>query len=84
MSRGSKIAGGMLLGAMFAAGLVLLYAPRSGAETQRLIRERIESVLSEGRQAAEARRVELTAQFESLKQPRPAGIGAPSENKETG
>lgn len=84
MSRGSKIAGGMLLGTMFAVGLVLLYAPRSGAETQRLIRERIESILSEGRQAAEARRLELTAQFESLKQPRPAGIGAPMGNKETG
>jgi gas vesicle protein len=69
MSKGSKIVGGMLLGAMFAAGLVLLYAPRSGAETQQLIRERVESILSEGRQAAEMRRLELTAQFDSLKQP---------------
>jgi len=64
-------AGGFLLGAVISAGLVLLFLPRSGAETRRLIQGRVNAVLEEGRQAAEARRHELTARFEALKQPGP-------------
>ena len=69
MSRVFRITGGMLLGATMAAGLVLLFTPQSGADTQRMIQERIEAILTEGRQAAEMRRVELQTQFETLKQP---------------
>ncbi len=69
MGKVLRIMAGLLLGAMISAGLVLLFAPRSGTETRRLIQERIEGVLAEGRQAAETRRLELTAQFETLKQP---------------
>jgi gas vesicle protein len=60
---------GMLLGAALAAGLVLLFAPQSGAEVRQKIKDRVDDILAEGRQAAEERRLELTAQFESLKQP---------------
>ncbi len=60
---------GLLLGTLVGMALVLLFAPRSGAETRQLIQERIQEILDEGRQAAEARRLELTAQFEALKQP---------------
>jgi gas vesicle protein len=72
MSRGPDFAIGMLLGAMFGLGVVLLVAPRSGADTRQVILERVESILEEGRQAAESRRLELQTQFESLKQPRSA------------
>ena len=71
MSRVFPIMGGMLLGATMAAGLVLLLTPQSGADTRRMIEERIEAILTEGRQAAEMRRLELQSQFETLKQPSP-------------
>jgi gas vesicle protein len=70
MSKVFRILAGLLLGAAVAAGLMLLFAPRSGAETRRRIQECIEDILAEGRQAAEARRLELTSQFDALKQPR--------------
>ena len=69
MSRAFRIMTGMVLGATVAAGLVLLFTPQSGADTQRMIKERIEAILMEGRQAAEVRRLELHTQFETLKQP---------------
>lgn len=69
MNRVLSIASGLLLGAVFGAGLTLLFAPNSGAETQQLIRDRVEEVLAEGRQAADARRLELTERFQTLKQP---------------
>jgi gas vesicle protein len=69
MSRAIRLLAGLFFGAFFAAGLVLLFAPQSGAETRRLIRERVEQILAEGRQASQTRRLELMAQFQSLKQP---------------
>jgi len=60
---------GFLLGAVIGAGVVLLFLPRSGAETRQLLQGRVEAVLEEGRQAAESRRQELTARFDALKQP---------------
>ena len=69
MNRVLSIATGLLLGAAFGAILVLLFAPRSGADTQQLIRDRIEEVVAEGQRAAETRRLELTERLETLKQP---------------
>lgn len=69
MSRVLRVIAGMLVGATLAIGLVLLFAPQSGDELRRKIQERIQDILVEGRQAAEERRLELTAQFENLKQP---------------
>jgi len=62
---------GFSLGLILGAGAVLLFAPRSGPETQGVIRQRIQEILSEGRRAAEIRRLELSAQFEALKQSQP-------------
>jgi gas vesicle protein len=64
-----RIAAGLLVGAITGGGLVLIFAPRSGADTRRLIQERIRAVLEEGQRAAESRRLDLTAQFEALKAP---------------
>jgi gas vesicle protein len=71
MGRVVRIMAGLLLGAAVAAGLVLLFAPRSGAEMRQQIQERVRNILAEGREAADSRRLELTAQFEGLKQPHP-------------
>lgn len=68
MSRMLCVMVGLLVGAVIAASLVLIFTPRSGAETRQLIQERIQAILAEGREAAEKRRLELQGQFESLKQ----------------
>jgi hypothetical protein len=69
MSKELRIVAGLFLGAGLAAGLVVLFTPHSGAEVRRMIQERIEAILEEGREAAEARRLELTSRFEALKEP---------------
>jgi gas vesicle protein len=68
-----RFVAGMFMGAAVSASLVLLFAPRSGAETRQLIQESIQEVLDEGRHAAEDRRLELMTQFQALKQPGPQG-----------
>jgi gas vesicle protein len=68
MGRVLRIMAGLVFGAVVGAGLVMLLAPRSGAETRRLIQERVDAVLAEGRRAAEERRLELTAHLEALKE----------------
>ncbi len=69
MGRVFRLAAGMVLGAAVGAGMVLLFTPQSGVDAQQMIRERIDAIVSEGRQAAEMRRLELQTQFETLKQP---------------
>ena len=71
MGRVVRVMAGLLLGAALAAGVVLLLAPKSGEETRRQIQEWAQGILDEGQQAAEVRRLELTTQFERLKQPKP-------------
>ncbi|MFN2243028.1 MAG: YtxH domain-containing protein [Anaerolineae bacterium] len=69
MGRVFRILAGVLLGAAVTGGLVLLFTPQSGEDTRRMIEERIEAILAEGREAAETRRLELQSQFETLKEP---------------
>lgn len=69
MNRSVRFVEGLVLGAALSAGLVLLFAPQSGAQMRQVIRERVQEVVDEGRQAAEERQLELTARFERLKQP---------------
>ena len=71
MDKVLRFAGGFLLGAAIGAGAVVLLAPHSGADTQDMIRLRVQNILDEGRVAAEERRQELTAQLEALKEPLP-------------
>jgi gas vesicle protein len=61
--------GGTLLGAMVGAGLMLMWAPRSGARTRGMVRDRLQAIWSEGQRAAEATRLELLAQLEEAKSP---------------
>jgi gas vesicle protein len=69
MSKALRFMGGFLLGATVGAGVILLFAPGSGEETRQAIQDRVQEILDESRSAAEARRLELTTQFETLKQP---------------
>ena len=69
MSKALRFIGGFLFGATVGAGVILLFAPGSGEETRQAIQDRVQEILDESRSAAEARRLELTTQFEMLKQP---------------
>ena len=71
MSRFSNITAGLVLGALFGAGLALLLTPQSGEDLRRTIQERFNDILEEGRAAAEARRLELQDAFSALKEPAP-------------
>ncbi|MGD8622900.1 MAG: YtxH domain-containing protein [Anaerolineae bacterium] len=69
MNRIVQFMNGLLLGALVGVALVLLLTPQSGEETRQMIRDRVETIRAEGERAAEAKRLELKAQFEELKQP---------------
>jgi gas vesicle protein len=64
---------GLLLGTAVGYAVATLFVPRSGAETQKLLRQQFEIVLEEGRRAAQEKREQLESQLEELKKPpRPA------------
>ena len=69
MSKALQFMGGFFLGAAVGAGVILLFAPSSGEETRHVIQDRVQEILDESRNAAEARRLELRTQFEALKEP---------------
>lgn len=58
---------GSIVGMSLGAAIGLLFAPRSGLETQEFIRSRIEDVLEEGRLAAERSRADAHARLAELK-----------------
>jgi len=62
---------GAMCGAIVGAVAALLLAPASGDELRQNARARFQEMLTEGRQAAADRRVELETQLAALK--RPAG-----------
>jgi gas vesicle protein len=70
MGKMSSVLSGLVLGVLVGMVLGLLLTPRSGEETRHLLQDRADSVLEQGRQAAEETRLELTRQFEDLKQTR--------------
>jgi gas vesicle protein len=57
---------GLMLGALVGGGLVLLLAPKSGAQTRTFVQNWLEAVWKEGQQAAESRRLELMTRLEEL------------------
>lgn len=59
---------GVIVGAAVGAVVTLLLTPQSGEEFQRLMRERADQIMEEGRRAAAERRAELEAQFAQAKQ----------------
>ena len=68
MNRVLMVSAGLLLGAAVGAGVVLLLVPSSGGDMRQQVRDRVQAIVDEGQQAAEARRIELIDRFEMLKQ----------------
>ncbi len=62
---------GMMSGAIVGSVAALLMAPMSGRELQSRAREEFDELLDDAKSAAETKRVQLEAQLESLKAPKP-------------
>ncbi len=62
---------GLSLGVLFGGVAAILFAPLAGPELQEQIRQGVSKLVEEGRSAANARRLELESQLESMRQGRP-------------
>ena len=71
MDRTLTFLGGVVVGAAVAAAVVILLTPQSGEDLRDGIKVRVEDIVEQGRQAAEEKRLELTAQLEEAKKPAP-------------
>ena len=58
---------GSILGALFSAAVVLLITPKPGDSYRAEIKREVDSILDEGRRAAQARRTELEAQLAEMR-----------------
>jgi gas vesicle protein len=63
---------GLMSGAIVGAVAALLMAPMSGHELQAQTRDQFDNLVDDARHAAETKRVQLEAQLEALKAPKPA------------
>ncbi len=63
---------GLMSGAIVGAVAALLLAPTSGSELQSQTREQFDHLVADARHAAETKRVQLEAQLQALKAPKPA------------
>ena len=63
---------GLMSGAIVGAVAALLLAPMSGHELQAQTRDQFDHLVDDARHAAETKRVQLEAQLEALKAPKPA------------
>ncbi|MBM4459487.1 MAG: YtxH domain-containing protein [Chloroflexi bacterium] len=60
--------GGLILGALVGAVVVLMLTPQSGQDVQASLQTRLNAIVEEGRRAAADRRAELEAQFAQARQ----------------
>ena len=63
---------GIMVGALVGSTVALLMAPQTGETLREELRLRGENFMSDIRQAAETRRIELTNRLQSLEEPRGA------------
>ncbi len=61
---------GIVVGALIGSTVALLLAPETGEKLRNEIRSRGEILVNDVRHAAEARRIELTQQLETMRAPR--------------
>ena len=66
MRRGFNFLLGVLVGCVIGAAVVMLTAPQSGQETRGGARERLDSILEEGRKAFAARKAELETRMADI------------------
>ncbi len=59
---------GLSVGLVTGGTLMVLFAPEEGAALRARLRAELDRLIAEGKAAAEARRAELQAQLEALKQ----------------
>ncbi len=71
MRRVLSLIAGVMVGVVTGGVLALLLAPLPGKVLREQIQNRVDSLIEEGKTAAEVRRQELEAQLESFKQGRP-------------
>ena len=72
MAKISGFLAGLMSGAIVGAVAALLLAPMSGSELQTQTRDQFNQLIEDARHAAETKRVQLEAQLEALKAPKPA------------
>lgn len=72
MKRVMNFALGLFFGALAGVALILLLTPQSGSELRQAIRERLQAIVEEARQAGIARRAEIAARFPVVQQHTPA------------
>ena len=72
MGKISGFLAGLMSGAIVGAVAALLLAPMSGNELQTQTRDQFDHLIDDARHAAETKRVQLEAQLEALKAPKPA------------
>jgi gas vesicle protein len=72
MRRITGFLAGLLSGAVVGAVSALLLAPMSGRELQAQTREQFEGLMDDARSAAETKRLQLEAQLNALKAPKPS------------
>lgn len=61
---------GVFLGGLVGSTIALLLAPASGEQLRAQLRQRAQSVVTEVRQAAQRRRIELEQRLQELRAPR--------------
>lgn len=74
MSKVTGFLAGMMSGAVVGSVAALLLAPMSGHDLQTRAREEFNDLLEDARSAAETKRVQLEAQLEALKAPKPKPV----------
>lgn len=73
MKNFTALLSGLLLGAIIGASIATLLAPKSGEDLRTDIRQRIQSIQDEVKQAGQERRAELERQLADLRAPRRLG-----------
>jgi gas vesicle protein len=72
MGKISGFLAGLMSGAIVGAVTALLLTPMSGNELQTQTRDQFDHLVTDARHAAETKRVQLEAQLEALKAPKPS------------
>jgi gas vesicle protein len=67
MNRLLSFLGGSLVGALASVAAVLLLTPKSGEAVRADIKREVDSIMEEGRRAAELKRVELETQVSQMR-----------------
>lgn len=70
MSAMGKFTMGFIMGGLASTAVALLLTPKSGIELRDQIKDYIENVQNEVRQAQDERRLEMNLELESLKHPK--------------